>query len=132
MGALGALKSKFIIDHHGKFHQGAAPGRVEVEAVKSLIDRGNCWFKFAGCYEATGTDGPDCPDIAGVARDIADFAPERLVWGANRPHNMIKRTEDYPDDAHPLDLGMEWAGTDAARTRMLVDSPARLFDFPKL
>jgi D-galactarolactone isomerase len=41
MGALGALKSKFIIDHHGKFHQGAAPGRVEVEAVKSLIDRGN-------------------------------------------------------------------------------------------
>ena len=131
MGALSALKSRYIIDHHGKFHQGAAPGSVEVEAVKSLIDRGNCWFKLSGCYETAKTPGPDYPDIAAVARDIAAFAPERLVWGTNWPHNMIRRTEDYPDDAHLLNLAMDWAGTDAARRMMLVETPARLFDFPK-
>jgi D-galactarolactone isomerase len=131
MAGLGALKSRFIIDHHGKFHRGAAPGSVEIDAVKSLIDRGNCWFKFAGCYEATKTSGPDYPDIASVARDIADFAPERLVWGTNWPHNMIRQTADYPDDAHLLDLAMDWAGSDEARRTMLVDSPARLFGFAR-
>ena len=35
IGAPSALKSRFIIDHHGKFHRGAAPGSIEVEAVKS-------------------------------------------------------------------------------------------------
>jgi D-galactarolactone isomerase len=88
-------------------------------------------FKFAGCYEATRTGGPDYADIAAVARDMAAFAPERIIRGANWPHNMIKTTDDHPDDARLLDLAVDWVGGDAAAQRMLVDNPARLFGFPK-
>ena len=51
MDLLEGLKSRFIVDHHGKFFSGVTPDSPQVAAVKRLIDRGNCWFKFAACYE---------------------------------------------------------------------------------
>ncbi|MBA5779424.1 amidohydrolase family protein [Stappia sp. F7233] len=128
MPKLEAIESRYIIDHHGKFFSGTTPDSAEVDAVKRLIDRGNCWFKFAGCYESSRTGGPDYSDIAAVARKIAAYAPERIIWGTNWPHNQVRRTEDYPDDAGLLDLVLGWAPQSALQS-VLVDSPARLFDF---
>ena len=48
---LAGLRSRWILDHHGKFFAGAAPDSPEIDAVRRLLDRGNCWFKFAGVYE---------------------------------------------------------------------------------
>ncbi|MDT8344979.1 MAG: amidohydrolase family protein [Thermohalobaculum sp.] len=126
---LAALKSRYIIDHHGKIFAGATPSSPQVATIKRLIERGNCWFKFAGCYEASTVGGPDYPDIAAVARDIAAFAPERIVWGTNWPHNQAKTTRDYPDDADLTDTVLGWIGDEARRKLALVDTPAALFDF---
>ena len=43
---LASLNSRWILDHHGKFLKGAKPDGPEVDMVKRLIDKGNCWFKF--------------------------------------------------------------------------------------
>ncbi len=129
--ALKALKSRYIIDHHGKFFAGATPDSAEVDALKSLIDRGNCWFKFSGCYESSRSGGPDYADIADVARHIAAHAPERLIWGSNWPHNMITRTEDYLDDAALLDLALSWVPPSGHKL-ILVDNPTELFGFDPL
>ena len=130
MDLLEGLKSRFIVDHHGKFFAGVTPDSPQVAAVKRLIDRGNCWFKFAGCYESSKSGGPDYADIAAVARDMAAHAPERIVWGTNWPHNMAKTTEDYPDDAALVDTVLSWVSDEADRKRILVDNPQELFDFP--
>lgn len=132
MTVLHRLESRWILDHHGKFLGGAAPGSLEVSAVLSLIDRGNCWFKFCAPYESSLTGGPDYADVAAVSQEIAAYAPERLIWGSNWPHNMIRRTEEYPDDAALFDLAWDWAGAEKARRRMFVDNPRRLFDFPSV
>ncbi|MDY8108936.1 amidohydrolase family protein [Fulvimarina sp. 2208YS6-2-32] len=131
MTALSQLKSPFIIDHHGKFFAGIAPDSLEIAAVKSLIDRGNCWFKFAGCYESSRTGGPDYTDIAAVSRDLVAFAPERIVWGTNWPHNLAKATQDYPDDAALLDTVLGWIESEADRRTILVDNPEALFGFSR-
>lgn len=125
---LAALKSRYIIDHHAKFLSAPA-GPAQVDALKRLIDRGNCWFKFAGCYESSKSGGPDFEDVARVAREIAAHAPERILWGTNWPHNMVSRTEDYPDDAALLDTVLGWIPTEAGLRKALVDNPVALYGF---
>lgn len=127
---LAAIRSNWVFDHHGKFFRGIAPDGPEVDMVKRLIDGGNCWFKFAGCYESSRSGGPDFADIAAVARIIAEYAPERIIWGTNFPHNAFSRTEDYPDDAGLLDTVMGWFPGDTGRQLALVENPEKLFGFP--
>ncbi len=121
------LKSRWVLDHHGKFFAGATPDSPQVAAVKRLIDRGNCWFKFAGVYESSRSGGPDYEDVAAVARAIAAHAPDRIVWGTNWPHNLARTTADYPDDAALTDTVLGWLPHEGARRLALVDNPERLF-----
>lgn len=126
---LSALKSNWILDHHGKFFQGAAPDGDEIGCVKRLIDGGKCWFKLSGCYESSQTGGPDFTDIAANTRAIADHAPNRLVWGTNWPHNLAKTEEDYPDDGALLDTVLGWLSSDEI-TNATIAAPEELFGFP--
>ncbi len=127
--ALAAMKSRWVFDHHGKFLNGITPAHVD--ALKGLIGQGNVWFKFAACYEASTTGGPDYADVADLARDIGACAPDRIVWGTNWPHNSAKTTADYPDDAKLTDLPLSWLPDDDARHRALITNPEELFALPK-
>jgi len=129
MALLESVRSRYIIDHHGKFFAGAAPGDRQVDAVKRLLDRGNCYFKLAGCYESSRTGGPTYADIGAVTREIVAHAPDRVVWGTNWPHNMARAEADYPDDGALLDLLLDWVPDAAVRRMILVDTPADLFGF---
>ena len=97
--------------------------------MKRLIDGGRCWFKFAGCYESSRTGGPNYTDVAAVARDVAAHAPERIVWGTNWPHNLARRTEDYPDDDALLDTVLDWLDGEQAIRMAVLDNPEHLFGF---
>jgi len=121
------LKSRWVFDHHGKFFSGVTPESDEIAAVKRLIDAGNCWFKFAGVYESSKTGGPDYADVAAVAREIANYAPERIVWGTNWPHNLAREQADYPDDAALIDTVLGWLPDDNARHLALIENPQTLF-----
>lgn len=129
---LSRLQSRWVFDHHGKFFSGVVPSGPEVAALKRLIDGGHCWFKFAGVYESSRSGGPDYDDVAAVARELADYAPERVVWGTNWPHNLAKTTEEYPDDAALADTVLSWLPDDDARKKALLDNPQELFGFPVL
>lgn len=122
---LAALDQPWILDHHGKMFDGPTPERVA--AIKRLLDGGNCYFKFAGCYESSKDGAPDYTDVANVARDIARHAPERIIWGTNWPHNLAKASIDYPDDAKLLDTVLSWFPDEDAVHKALVETPERLF-----
>lgn len=124
---LARLRPDWVIDHHAKIFAGATQAHVDV--IKRLIDRGNVWFKFSGCYESSRDGGPDFPDIAWAARQIAEHAPERIIWGTNWPHNSARVTADYPDDVALLELALSWMPDDRARHLALVDNPSKLFRF---
>ncbi len=123
------LRSRWVFDHHGKFFSGVTPESAEIAALKRLINTGRCWFKFAGVYESSKAGGPDFEDVAAVAREIAAYAPERIVWGTNWPHNLARRQEDYPDDAALTDTVLAWLDGEAGLKRALVDNPEELYGF---
>lgn len=125
-----ALRSRWVLDHHGKFFRGAAPDSPQIDAVLRLIDRGNCWFKFAGVYESSRAPWP-YDDIAGLSRRIAAHAPQRIVWGTNWPHNGITTSADYPDEAALATLVLDWLPA-GQRDRVLVDNPMELYGLPPL
>ena len=127
--ALAAIPGRWVLDHHGKFFAGAAPGDAKIAALLRLIDGGRAHFKLAGCYESSRTGGPDYADVSAVARLVVSHAPERVIWGTNWPHNLAKTPEAYPDDAALTDLLLDWAPSEAARRAILVDTPAALYDF---
>lgn len=127
---LAKLKSRWVLDHHGKFFAGVTPDSPQVAAVKRLIDGGRCWFKFAGVYESSKSGGPDYADVAAVAREIAAYAPERIVWGTNWPHNLAREQADYPNDAALTDTVLGWLPDDTARHLALVKNPEELYGLP--
>ncbi|WP_275785896.1 amidohydrolase family protein [Pararhizobium gei] len=127
---LAKLKSRWVFDHHGKFFSGAAPDGPEIAAVKRLVDGGKCWFKFAGVYESSKSGAPDYEDVAAFSRAIAAYAPQRIVWGSNWPHNLAKTTEDYPDDAALTDTVLGWLPDERARHLALIENPEELYRLP--
>ncbi|TRL37086.1 amidohydrolase family protein [Rhizobium straminoryzae] len=127
---LSRLKSRWVLDHHGKFFCGVTPDSPQIAALRRLIDGGNCWFKFAGVYESSKSGGPDYEDVAAIARTIAAHAPERIVWGTNWPHNLAREQADYPDDAALTDTVLGWLPDERARRLALVDNPEALFGLP--
>lgn len=124
---LARLQSRWVLDHHGKIFCGA--NQEHIDSLKRLLDRGKMWFKFAGCYESS-REGAPYADIAKVAREIASYAPDRIVWGSNWPHNLAKTTADYPDDGELMDTVLAWLpDDDVARYKALVTNPVELYGF---
>ena len=127
LDALQAIETNYTIDHLGKFMSPVPADDPRVDQVLRLIDRGNAWFKVAGCYETSETGAPDFEDVAPLARRVIAHAPERVVWGSNWPHVGVPRSA-YPDDARLLDVLLDWAPADAIH-RILVQNPAELYGF---
>lgn len=123
------VRARWVFDHHGKFFKGIDPDGPEVAALLKLIDRGNVWFKFAGVYESARQAWP-YDDVAAFSRRLARHAPERIVWGTNWPHNSIRETTLYPDDARLADLVLGWLPDEKARQLALVENPEALFKLP--
>jgi D-galactarolactone isomerase len=127
---LTALKSRWVFDHHGKFFSGAAPDGPEIAALKRLIDGGKCWFKFAGVYESSKSGGPDYADVAAFSNVLAAYAPERIVWGSNWPHNLAREQSQYPDDVALTDTVLGWLTGEGALKQALVTNPQELYGLP--
>ena len=72
---------------------------------------------------------PEYADRVAVAQGYARAAPERVVWGSDWPHPS-EAADKKPNDAVLFDLLAVWVPDEAARHRVLVENPAKLYDFP--
>jgi D-galactarolactone isomerase len=129
MDLLRAIPGRYFIDHHGKFQSPVSSESPQVDAVLSLIEAGNCWFKLAGCYQTHHSDLPYCAQATDISRRVVASAADRVIWGTNWPHGDALRTEDYPDDAFLLGLLAGWAPKKECQHKILVQNPVGLFDF---
>ncbi len=91
-----------------------------------LLQKGKAWVKLSGAYMDGKVGPPTYADRTAIAQAYVKEAPERLVWGSDWPHPTEKVK---PDDAMLFDLLAQWVPDTATRTRILVDNPARLYDF---
>jgi D-galactarolactone isomerase len=117
-----------VFDHLARVPQPGALDHPTFAMVRELLQQGRAWVKLSGFYNESRLGPPGYADSVQVASTYAREAPERVVWGSDWPH-PTEKDKGYPDDANLLDLLAQAVPDEAARHRVLVDNPARLYQF---
>lgn len=119
------LGCKVVIDHMGRLDPALGVNDPAFPFLCRLIDRGNTWIKLSGPYLNT-TEKEPWDDAAKVARALADYAPERMLWGNDFPHVTEK---EKPDEWALLETIDRWFPTKRAKYLALVENPAEVYGF---
>jgi D-galactarolactone isomerase len=121
------LKSDVVIDHTGKFLDPVATDHASFLSLMRLLENERRWIKLAAPYETTKVGPPYYDDVGAMAKVLARAAPERTLWASNWPH---PNPGNYrPQNAWMLDMLLDWVPDEAARHKVLVDNPARLYGY---
>lgn len=117
-----------VIDHMGRTDARAGTGTPGFQSLLRLLGDGGCWVKVSGAHRVS-ENFPDYPEARPLHEALVAANPERLVWGGDWPHPRMPE-DAMPDAGHLLDLFHDWTPDTGTRRAILVDNPARLYDFP--
>jgi 2-pyrone-4,6-dicarboxylate lactonase len=122
---LRAIRTNFIIDHMGRGQTKDGLEQPGFKALLELMKHENCWVKVSGS-DRISSAGPPFEDAIPFAQTLVAAAPDRVLWGTDWPHPS---TTWHPSDTDLVDLIPRIAPDAAARQKLLVDNPARLYGF---
>ncbi|HZK92453.1 MAG TPA: ROK family protein [Stellaceae bacterium] len=126
-----------VFDHFGGAQAAGGINQPGFAALLALVRAGKAYVKVSGHYRSS-VKAPAFDDVAPLARALIAANPDRIVWGTDWPHPHHaepgkKSSELTPsfdiDDGLALAQLPRWAPTAATRHKILVDNPARLYDF---
>lgn len=115
-----------VFGHLGYFRPGQDPDVPGFQALLRLLKGGRAWVKLTGPYRISAEPAPYA-DTDPFARALLEAAPDRVVWGSDWPHVMVKSA--MPNDGTLADILCGWAGDTATLERVLVDNPKELYGF---
>ncbi|MDA1088836.1 MAG: amidohydrolase family protein [Proteobacteria bacterium] len=118
--------TEIVVGHSGYLRLGRNAACAGFQGMLRLAEAGRCWIKLTAPYRISA-GGLPYPEAGGFAGAVVDAAPGQVVWGSDWPH--VKVSTMIPNDADLCDLFFDWVPDPAARRRILVDNPARLYDF---
>ena len=121
------IPGKVVIDHMGRMDPHLGINDPALAVLFSLIDKGNVWVKLSGPYLNTvkGFPWDDCCELA---MKIAEYAPQRIVWGSDFPHVTEKVK---PDEGFLTNMIADWMPDENVRRLALVTNPEELYGFEK-
>jgi 2-pyrone-4,6-dicarboxylate lactonase len=123
---LARIPVPFVIDHMARVDASAGIEQRPFQQLLELMQDERCWVKISGAERLTRDGTPPYDDVIPYARALVDAAPERVLWGTDWPHPNVRA---MPDDGDLVDLLADLVPDASARARILVDNPARLYDF---
>lgn len=127
---LESLASEFVIDHIGLIRASEGVKQPAFQALLELLRSGRCWVKLSGGYRISAQE-PPYRDVIPLVEALVRERPDRLLWGTDWPHVMVKTA--MPNTTALLDLLLEWIPDEHIRKQVLVDNPQKLFGFrPKV
>ncbi|HEX2827797.1 MAG TPA: amidohydrolase family protein [Burkholderiales bacterium] len=100
-----------------------APG---FQALLRHMKAGKAWVKLTGPYRISTGALPHA-DTMPFAHALLEANPDRVIWGTDWPHVMVKGA--MPNDGDLADLLTSWVPDEALRRKVLVENPARLYGF---
>jgi 2-pyrone-4,6-dicarboxylate lactonase len=115
-----------VIDHMGRPDTQRGTDAPGFQALMRLLQSGRGWSKLSAPYRTSTQPFPHA-DITPFAQALIKAAPDQLVWGSDWPHVMLDAA--MPNDGELCDQLAVWAPDAAARAKILVDNPARLYGF---
>jgi len=100
----------------------------------ALLRSGKVYVKISAPYRISLE--PHYPDAAPLARAMIDANPDRIVWGTDWPHPGAAKRDPAviepfrpEDDGEALNRLAGWTRNRAELQKILVDNPARLYQF---
>lgn len=126
-----------VIDHFGRLNAAAGLNQPGFDALLSLVRSGKVYVKLSAGYRVSEVSGYS--DLDPFAEALIAANPDRMLWGTDWPHPFPpKGTVRNPaiiEKAHAEDnmaairRVARWAKTQDIAKKILVDNPARLYDF---
>ena len=116
-----------VFGHFGYSHAKHGIADKGFQGLLELIKTQRAWVKMTGPYRICDGDLPYI-DMRPFNDAVLEANPNRLIWGSDWPHVMVKK--QMPHDADLCDLLGEWVQDANIRKSILVDNPCILYDFP--
>ena len=115
-----------VLGHLGYMRTDKGVQEPGFQALLRLAQRGKCWVKLTGPYRIS-TEALPHRDTLSLAHALLEAAPQRIVWGTDWPHVMVKTP--MPNDGALADLILDWVPDAGLREQVLVANPAKLYRF---
>ena len=123
---LSRLPVTCVFDHMGHMPVTEGIQHPGFQALLHGVKEYGWWSKLSGAYRISDQfDHYD--EVTPWAQALIEAAPDRMVWGSDWPHVAIDR---MPDTGVLRNLLLKWAPSAEMRHKILVENPARLYDFP--
>jgi predicted TIM-barrel fold metal-dependent hydrolase len=116
-----------VLGHLGYMKTDKGLADAGFQALLRLMKAGRAWVKLTGPSRITTSGGLPYADVAPYARALIEANPERVLWGTDWPHVIIKTP--MPNDGDLADLLSDWIPDARTREQVLARNPARLYRF---
>jgi len=116
-----------VFGHFGYSHAKHGVSDKGFQGLLDLIKNQRAWVKMTGPYRICDGDLPYV-DMRPLNDAVINANPNRLIWGSDWPHVMVKK--QMPHDADLCDLLGAWVKDAELRNSILVNNPCILYDFP--
>jgi len=130
--ALAASPVTLVFDHYGGAKEELGVGQPGFADLVALVKSGKAYVKIS----VTAGPREHYEYFTPLAQTLIGANVDRILWGSNWPHpngaggSTEKVTPLWQvDDALVLNLLPTWAPDPAVRRKILVDNPARLYEF---
>lgn len=134
---LDQLSVPVVLDHFCRAQAALGPNQLHFGALLQRVRQGQVWVKLSAPHRIS--NAPDCADAAAMAQALIAANPDCLLWGSDWPHPGAApgkpRQREVVETFHPIDDGralnrlVEWVNDPATLKKILVDNPAKLYDF---
>ena len=114
-----------VVDHMGRMEHHRGINHPGFQALLRGVGDGRLWAKLSGIYRL-GATPPDYLEAKPFHDALVAANPANLVWGTDWPHPRPEGP--LPDAMRLRDVFLAWTSGANARA-ILVDNPARLYDF---
>ena len=116
-----------VFGHFGYSHAKYGVTDKGFLGLLDLMKNQRAWVKMTGPYRICDGDLPYA-DMRPFNDAVIRANPNRLIWGSDWPHVMVKK--QMPHDADLCDLFGTWVKDADLRNSILVNNPCILYDFP--
>jgi predicted TIM-barrel fold metal-dependent hydrolase len=128
------LPTTLVVDHFGRPKASLGTAQPGFAEFLALLRSGKVYVKISAPYRIS--QQPHYTDAAPIARAMIAANPDRIVWGTDWPHPGAAKRDPaviepfrQEGDGHALNRLAEWTQSAAELKKILVDNPARLYQF---
>lgn len=121
------IRTPMVIDHLGQLAFAKGLEQPAAKLMLELLSQPNWWIMLSNADRWSSLDAPPWTDAIPFAQTCYQLAPDRCIWSTDWPH--VNYEKPMPNDAELVNQLYRYLPDHEARRKVLVDNPARLYDF---